>query len=169
MNEVEASYDVQFDDKEKKYSSHAFGAQFAEVHVDRDFGEVRVTRFTGVFDIGRVMNMKTARSQMAGGIVMGIGMALMEDTVIDKNFGRIVTQNLADYHVPVHADVPLMDIVLLENFDPHASPIGAKGAGEIGIVGAAAAVANAVYHATGIRVRELPITPDKLLNMGGAA
>jgi xanthine dehydrogenase YagR molybdenum-binding subunit len=168
VKEVEGSYDTQFDDKNKKYSSHAFGAHFAEVRVDPDFGEVRVSRFAGVFDIGRVMNMKTATSQMAGGIVMGIGMALMEETILDPNFGRIVNADLAEYHVPVNADVPAIDVRLLDNFDEHASPIGAKGAGEIGIVGAAAAVANAVYHATGIRVRNLPITPDKLLGIGGA-
>jgi len=168
LQEIEASYDTQFDDKNKTHSSHAFGAQFAEVRVDPDFGEVRVTRFTGVFDIGRVMNMKTARSQMMGGIVMGIGMALMEATIMDANIGRIVNHDFAEYHVPVNADIPDIDVQLLDNFDAHASPIGAKGAGEIGIVGAAAAVANAVYHATGVRVRDLPITPDKLLGWGGA-
>jgi xanthine dehydrogenase YagR molybdenum-binding subunit len=164
--EVEGSYDTQFDDKNKKFSSHSFGAQFAEVRVDRDFGEVRVTRLAGVYDIGRVMNRKTGESQMRGGIIMGLGMALMEETVIDPNFGIFVNRDLAEYHVPVHADVPPIDVVLLDNFDEHASPIGAKGAGEIGIVGAAAAVANAVYHATGVRVRELPITPDKLIGKG---
>jgi xanthine dehydrogenase YagR molybdenum-binding subunit len=166
MKEVEGSYDTQFNDKEKKFSSHSFGAHFAEVRVDRDFGEVRVARYTGVFDIGRVMNMKTGESQMRGGIIMGIGMALMEETVQDPNSGVIVNRDLAEYHVPVHADVPPIDVVLLENFDEHASPIGAKGGGEIGIVGAAAAIANAVYHATGVRVRELPITPDKLIGKG---
>ncbi|HYX40429.1 MAG TPA: molybdopterin cofactor-binding domain-containing protein, partial [Pyrinomonadaceae bacterium] len=166
MREVEGSYDTEFNDKEKKFSSHAFGAHFAEVRVDPDFGEVRVTRYNAVFDIGRVMNMKTGRSQMQGGIIMGIGMALMEATVLDTNLGLIVNRDLAEYHVPVNSDVPTIDVVLLENFDEHASPIGAKGAGEIGIVGAAAAVANAVYHATGVRVRELPITPDKLIGKG---
>ncbi len=166
VKEVEGSYDTQFNDKEKKFSSHAFGAHFAEVRVDPDFGEVRLARFTGVFDVGRVMNMKTGRSQMQGGIIMGIGMALMEETVLDENRGIIVNRDLAEYHVPVNADVPPIDVVLLENFDEHASPIGAKGAGEIGIVGAAAAVANAVYHATGVRVRDLPITPDKLIGKG---
>ncbi len=161
--EVEASFDMQFNDREKTHSSHSFGAHFAEVRVDPDFGEVRVTRFTGVFDIGRAMNMKTAKSQMIGGIVMGIGMALMEATVMDTNFGRFVNQDLAEYHVPVNADIPAIDVHLLDSFDSHASPIGAKGAGEIGIVGVAAAIANAVYHATGVRVRELPITPDKLI------
>ncbi len=161
--EVEAGFDMQFNDREKTHSSHSFGAHFAEVRVDPDFGEVRVTRFTGVFDIGRAMNMTTAKSQMIGGIVMGVGMALMEATVMDTNFGRFVNQDLAEYHVPVNADIPAIDVHLLDSFDSHASPIGAKGAGEIGIVGVAAAIANAVYHATGVRVRELPITPDKLI------
>ncbi|HEV7843026.1 MAG TPA: xanthine dehydrogenase family protein molybdopterin-binding subunit, partial [Pyrinomonadaceae bacterium] len=169
MKEIEGNFDMQFNDKQKTHSSHSFGAQFAEVRVDPDFGEVRVTRFAGVFDIGRVMNMKLAESQMRGGIVMGIGMALMEETVLDKNLGRIVNRDLAEYHVPVNADVPPIDVVLLENFDEYASPIGAKGAGEIGIVGAAAAIANAVYHATGVRVRDLPITPDKLMGKGALA
>jgi xanthine dehydrogenase YagR molybdenum-binding subunit len=168
VKEVEGTYDTEFNDKNKTHSSHAFGAHFAEVRVDPDFGEVRVTRFAGVFDIGRVMNLKTATSQMAGGIVMGIGMALMEETVYDPNLGRVINADLGEYHVPVNADIPAIDVRLLDNFDEHASPIGAKGAGEIGIVGAAAAVANAVYHATGIRVRNLPITPDKLLGTGGA-
>lgn len=169
MKEIKASFDMQFNDKGKTHSSYSFGAHFAEVRVDSDFGEVRVTRFTGVFDIGRAMNMKTAKSQMIGGIVMGLGMALMEATVMDANFGRFVNQDLAEYHVPVNADVPAIDIHLLDSFDSHASPIGAKGAGEIGIVGVAAAIANAVYHATGVRVRELPITPDKLIaNMSRA-
>jgi xanthine dehydrogenase YagR molybdenum-binding subunit len=166
MKEAEGNFDMQFNDRKKTHSSHSFGAHFAEVRVDLDFGEVRVTRFAGVFDIGRAMNMKLAQSQMRGGIVMGIGMALMEETVLDKNFGRIVNRDLAEYHVPVNADVPPIDIVLLDNFDEYASPIGAKGAGEIGIVGAAAAIANAIYHATGVRVRDLPITPDKLMGKG---
>ncbi len=169
MKEIEGNFDMQFNDKQKTHSSHSFGAHFAEVRVDPDFGEVRITRFGGVFDIGRVMNMKLAQSQMQGGIVMGIGMALMEETVLDKNTGRIVNRDLAEYHVPVNADVPPIDVVLLESFDEHASPIGAKGAGEIGIVGAAAAIANAVYHATGVRVRDLPITPDKLMGKGALA
>jgi xanthine dehydrogenase YagR molybdenum-binding subunit len=169
MKEIEGSFDMQFNDKPKTHSSHSFGAHFAEVRVDPDFGEVRVTRFGGVFDIGRVMNMKLAESQMRGGVVMGIGMALMEETVLDKNMGLIVNRDLAEYHVPVNADVPPIDVVLLENFDEHASPIGAKGAGEIGIVGVAAAIANAIYHATGVRVRDLPITPDKLMGKGALA
>ncbi|MGI2908858.1 xanthine dehydrogenase family protein molybdopterin-binding subunit [Tolypothrix sp. VBCCA 56010] len=160
---VEANYDVQFDEENKKYSMHSFGAQFAEVRVDRDLGEVRVKRFVGAFGTGRVLNLKTARSQMMGGITMGLGMALFEETVTDHKFGRIVNPNLGEYHVPVNADVPAIEVYFVEEKDPHVNALGAKGIGEIGITGVAAAVANAVYHATGKRIRDLPITPDKLL------
>lgn len=162
LDEVEGTHDATWKEEEK-FSSHSFGAMFAEVRVDPDFGEVRVSRYTGVFGVGRAMNIKTTRSQLIGGIVMGIGMGLMEETVYDPNFARVVNHDLAEYHVPVNADIPDIDVVVVDEFDPHASPIGAKGVGEIGIVGTAAAIANAVYHATGVRVRELPITPDKLL------
>jgi len=124
---------------------------------------VRVTRFTGAYGVGRVLNLKTARSQMIGGIVMGIGMALLEETITDTLTGRIVNPNLAEYHVPVSADIPAIEAYFVEENDPHVNPIGAKGVGEIGITGVAAAVANAIYHATGKRIRDLPITPDKLL------
>jgi xanthine dehydrogenase YagR molybdenum-binding subunit len=160
---VEANFDAKFEEENKKHSMHSFGAQFAEVRVDPDFGQVRVTRFVGAFGAGRIMNMKTARSQIIGGIVMGIGMALLEETVTDPRFGRIVNPNLGEYHVPVNADVPAIEAYFVEETDPHVNAIGAKGVGEIGITGVAAAVANAVYHATGKRIRDLPITPDKLL------
>ncbi len=163
LNLVEANFDVQFDEQNKKYSMHSFGAQFAEVRVDQDLGEVRVRRFVGAFGTGRVLNMKTARSQMIGGITMGLGMALFEETVTDHKFGRIINSNLGEYHVPVNADVPAIEAYFVEEEDPHVNAIGAKGIGEIGITGVAAAVANAVYHATGKRIRDLPITPDKLL------
>jgi xanthine dehydrogenase YagR molybdenum-binding subunit len=146
------------------FAMHAYGAHFSEVHVDPLSGEVRVARWVGAFDIGRVLNAKTARSQLIGGIIFGIGMALMEHTVADPRVGRILTPNLSGYLVPVHADVPDLDVQFVDAPDEHANPLGVKGAGELGIVGAAAAVANAVYHATGIRVRDLPITPDKLLS-----
>ncbi|MBW4571733.1 MAG: xanthine dehydrogenase family protein molybdopterin-binding subunit [Tolypothrix carrinoi HA7290-LM1] len=163
LKQVEANFDVKFDEENKKYSMHSFGAQFAEVRVDQDLGEVRVKRFVGAFGTGRVLNLKTARSQMIGGITMGLGMALFEETVTDHQFGRIVNPNLGEYHVPVNADVPAIEAYFVEEKDPHVNALGAKGIGEIGITGVAAAVANAVYHATGKRIRDLPITPDKLL------
>jgi xanthine dehydrogenase YagR molybdenum-binding subunit len=113
--------------------------------------------------VGRVINPKTTRSQIIGGVVWGVGMALLEETLIDPRTGRYVNADLAEYHVPVNADVGVIDATLVDEDDPHVSPIGAKGAGEIGITGVAASIANAVYHATGVRVRELPITLDKLL------
>ncbi len=145
-----------------KYSMGSYGAQFCEVRVNRVSGEVRVTRWVGAFDTGRIINPKLAHSQFAGGIVMGIGMALTEETFFDERSGRIVNPSLADYHVPVHADVPNIETCYLDIPDPH-TPMGAHGIGEIGITGVAAAIANAVYHATGRRIRELPITLDKLL------
>lgn len=162
LKQVEALYDHKFDEQ-TQFSMHSFGAQFAEVRVDPDLGEVRLHRFVGVFGTGRILNQKTARSQLLGGITMGIGMALLEETVTDHNFGRIVNNNLGEYHVPVHADIPAIEAYFVDETDSHVSTIGAKGVGEIGITGVAAAVANAVYHATGKRIRDLPITPDKLL------
>ncbi len=146
-----------------RYAAYAFGAQFAEVLVDTDLGRVRVKRMVGVFDIGRVLNAKTARSQLMGGMVWGIGMALHERTEIDERLGRVVNGNLAEYHVPVQADVPEIDVSWIGTPDERANPLGAKGIGELGITGVAAAIANAVFHATGRRVRELPITLDRLL------
>lgn len=148
---------------EEPFSWHSFGAQFAEVRVDPDLGEVRVSRFVSVQDIGRVLNHKTARSQIQGGVVWGLGMALMEHTVFDRRNARIVTRNLADYLVPVNPDVPDIEVIFIDEPDPHFNALGARGIGEIGITGVAAALANAVYHATGKRVRDLPITPDLLI------
>jgi xanthine dehydrogenase YagR molybdenum-binding subunit len=130
--------------------------------VDPDTAEVRVSRWLGVFDIGTVINARTAASQLRGGIVMGIGMALSEQTLIDHRTGRIMNPSLAEYHVPVHADIPRIDVYYLNEPDP-TMPLGLLGLGELGITGAAAAVANAVRHATGKRVLDLPITLDKLL------
>ena len=146
----------------RRYVKAACGAQFCEVRVDQDTGEVRVTRWLGVFDIGTVVNAKTAASQLRGGIVMGIGAALGEHTLVDQRTGRIVNANLSEYHVPVHADIPRIDVDCLNEPDP-TMPLGVLGAGEVGIVGVAAAIANAVHHATGRRVYDLPITLDKLL------
>jgi xanthine dehydrogenase YagR molybdenum-binding subunit len=148
---------------DRKYSFHSFGAQFVEVWVDEDLGTIRVKRLVSVHDVGRVMNEKTARSQIVGGAIFGIGQALMEETLYDRRWANPVTRTLADYHIPVHLDVPEIDVYFIGKPDPHISPIGARGAGEIGIVGVAAAVANAVFNATGKRLRDLPLTPDKLL------
>ena len=161
--EVGARYDAQENPARKDRSLHAFGAQFAEVRVDPDTWEVRVSRFVGAFAAGKILNAKTARSQLVGGIVWGIGMALLERTERDRRTGRVVTRDLADYHVPVNLDVPPIDVITVDEDDPYVNEIGAKGIGEIGTTGAAAAIANAVYHATGTRVRDLPITVDKLL------
>jgi xanthine dehydrogenase YagR molybdenum-binding subunit len=144
-------------------SRHAFGAQFVEVRVDVDTGEVRVPRMLGVFAAGRIINPQTARSQLVGGMTMGLGMALLEESVLDPRFGDYVNHDLAAYHIPSCADVQELEAVCIDEDDPQVNPLGAKGIGEIGIVGTAAAVANAVHHATGIRVRALPISPDKLL------
>jgi xanthine dehydrogenase YagR molybdenum-binding subunit len=142
---------------------NAFGAQFVEVRVDPDFGLVRVNRALGVFEIGTVINPKTARSQAIGGMVFGIGMALLERTAIHPTLGKVVSPNLAGYALPVHADVPAIEAFFVDAQDPYVNSLGAKGVGEIGITGVAAAIANAVYHATGKRVRNLPITPEALL------
>src|SRR5258708_276244 len=147
----------------QQFSMHAFGAQFAEVRVDADTGEVRVPRLLGVFAIGRVINPKTARSQLLGGMTMGLSMALHEVSVLDSRFGDYVNHDLAEYHIATNADVGTIDVTWIDEEDLHVNPLGVKGIGELGIVGTAAAIANAVYHATGIRVRDLPITLDKLL------
>jgi xanthine dehydrogenase YagR molybdenum-binding subunit len=149
--------------EQKQFSFNSFGAQFCEVKIDPQLPRVRVTRFVSVIDNGRVLNFKTCRSQVLGGVVMGLGMALMEHTVYDPRTGRPVTDNLADYAVPVNADVASIEPYFIDRPDPHINALGCRGVGEIGITGVAAAVANAVFHATGKRVRDLPITPDKLL------
>lgn len=146
-----------------KSAFQSFGAHFCEVKIDPDFPRVQVTRVVSAMDCGRVMNPKTARSQILGGVVMGIGMALMEETVIDPATGIPATRNLADYHVPVNADIPDIDVHFVGEPDFEFNPMGARGMGEIGITGIAAAIANAVHHATGIRVRRLPITLDKVI------
>jgi xanthine dehydrogenase YagR molybdenum-binding subunit len=145
------------------YSRHSFGAVFAEVNVDPQLGIVRVPRIVAVYDVGKVLNEKTARSQFIGGIVWGISLALQEDTYVDERTGRVANANLADYRVPVNADIGEIDVSAIDIPDPKLDPLGARGIGEIGITGTGAAVANAIFHATGKRVRDLPITPDKLL------
>jgi xanthine dehydrogenase YagR molybdenum-binding subunit len=142
---------------------HSFGAVFVEVAVDADLGMTRVRRVVAVFDVGRIVNRQMARSQFIGGIVWGISLALYEDTGVDWRYGRITNANLADYHVPVNADIPEIDVEALDIPDYQLDSLGARGIGEIGITGTGAAVCNAIFHATGKRIRELPITPDKLL------
>ena len=150
-------------EQQKKYSQQSYGAQFAEVGVDRDTGEVRLRRMLGVFTAGRILNAKTARSQAIGGMIFGLGAALHEDLVMDGRSGAFVNNNLAEYHVPVNADVPMIDAVFLPELDQESNPLKSKGIGELGICGAGAAVANAVYNATGVRIRDYPLTLDKVL------
>lgn len=145
------------------YSFHSFGAHFCEVAVNRWTGETRVRRMTTVIDGGTVVNEKTARSQIIGGVIFGIGHALLEDVTVEPNTGRLANTNLADYLVPTNTDVPPIDVHLLDYPDTAFNPLGVRGIGEIGTVGVAAAVGNAVHHATGTRIRDLPITLDKLI------
>jgi xanthine dehydrogenase YagR molybdenum-binding subunit len=161
---VEALADVKPGDESQRFSMHSFGAVFVEVAVDPDLGETRVRRIVGAYGAGRIVNPKTTRSQCIGGMIGGIGMALMEHSVVDVRNGRVANANFAEYAVPVHADAPpIMDVIFVEEHDPHVNPLGVKGVGEIAMVGIAPAIANAVFHATGKRIRELPITPDRLL------
>ena len=150
-------------DADSRFARHAFGAHFAEVSVDRVTGEVRVRRLLGVYAAGRILNARTARSQFIGGMTMGLGMALTEGSTMDAAFGDFTEADLAAYHVPAHADVPAVEAHWIDEEDPHLNPMGSKGIGEIGIVGTAAAIGNAVHHATGVRYRELPLTPDRVL------
>jgi xanthine dehydrogenase YagR molybdenum-binding subunit len=146
----------------RTYSQHAFGAHFAEVGVDLDTGETRLRRMLGVFAAGRILNPKTARSQMIGGMIWGVGAALMEETLLDPRHGHFVNHDLAEYHMPVHADIPAVEVLFLPEEDDKGNPLGAKGIGELGNCGSGAAVANAVFNATGVRVRDFPITLDKI-------
>jgi xanthine dehydrogenase YagR molybdenum-binding subunit len=145
-----------------KYARNTHSAIFAEVKVDEQLGIIRVARIVNAVAAGRILNTKTARNQIMGGVVWGIGMALHEETLVDHNFGRIVNANFAEYHVPVNADVHDVEVIFVDEPDDIINPLGIKGVGEIGIVGTAAAIANAIHHATGKRVRDLPVTLDKL-------
>jgi xanthine dehydrogenase YagR molybdenum-binding subunit len=145
-----------------KHAHNTHSALFAEVKVDEQLGVIRVTRIVSAVAAGRILNTKTAHSQVMGGVVWGIGVALHEETLIDHKFGRIMNANIAEYHVPVNADVHDIKVIFVEEQDNIVNPLGIKGLGEIGLVGVAAAIANAIYHATGKRVRDLPITLDKL-------
>ncbi|MBT9392902.1 xanthine dehydrogenase family protein molybdopterin-binding subunit [Hymenobacter sp. NST-14] len=149
--------------KQSQYSLHSHNVVFVEVKVDEDLGTVHVTRVVNAIAAGRILNQKTARSQVLGSVVWGIGMALMEETVIDHKFGRYMNHNFAEYHVPVNADIRDIDVIFVDEEDDIVNPLGVKGIGEVGMLGVTAAVANAIYHATGKRVRDLPITIDKLL------
>lgn len=161
---LEAEDSIDFGDLDKKYQQSTFGAHFVEVGVDAATGEIRVRRMLAVCAAGRILNPKSARSQVIGAMTMGVGGALMEELALDKRHGFFVNHDLAGYEVPVHADIPHQDVVFLDETDPVSSPMKAKGVGELGMCGVAAAVANAVYNATGVRVRDYPITLDKLLD-----
>jgi xanthine dehydrogenase YagR molybdenum-binding subunit len=150
----------------ERYTMAAFGAQFVAVEVDPDTAEIRVPRALGVFAAGRIVNPRTARSQFLGGMTMGLSTALLEQSVMDPTTGHYVNHDLAEYHIATCADIRDLEVDWIDEEDPHVNAMGSKGIGEIGIVGTAAAVANAVHNATGIRIRDLPITPDKLLRAG---
>jgi xanthine dehydrogenase YagR molybdenum-binding subunit len=162
-DEIAAEYKAEKRPERDGYSCHSFGADFVEVRVDEELGRVRVARMVGAFAAGKFLNPKLARSQLMGGMVWAIGFALEEHTVRDRRTARVVTRDLVDYHVPVAADVPAIDVILIDELDPHVDDVGAKGIGELGLTGSSAAIANAVYHATGKRIRDLPITVEKLL------
>jgi xanthine dehydrogenase YagR molybdenum-binding subunit len=149
--------------KQSSHSMHSHNAVFVEVKVDEDLGTVHVTRVVNAVAAGRILNPKTARSQILGSVVWGISMALMEETIMDHKFGRYMNHNLSEYHIPVHADIHDIQVLFVEEEDDIVNPLGVKGVGEVGLLGVAAAIANAIFHATGKRVRNLPIYLDKLL------
>ncbi|HTE38575.1 MAG TPA: molybdopterin cofactor-binding domain-containing protein, partial [Reyranella sp.] len=155
---------MEYGDLAKKYQQSTFGAHFVEVGVDAATAEIRIRRMLAVCAAGRILNPKSARSQVIGAMTMGVGAALMEELAIDKRLGFFVNHDFAGYEVPVHADIPHQEVIFLSEADPMSSPMKAKGVGELGICGVAAAVANAIYNATGMRVRSYPITLDKLLD-----
>jgi xanthine dehydrogenase YagR molybdenum-binding subunit len=155
---------IEFGDFQKKYATSSFGSHFVEVAVNAATGEVRLRRMLAVVAAGRIINPKSARSQMIGAMTMGAGAALMEDLIVDKRRGFFVNHDLAGYEVPVHGDIPHQEVIFLDEVDPISSPMKAKGVGELGICGVGAAISNAIYNATGIRVRDYPITLDKLID-----
>ena len=160
---LEAEGSIEPGEMDKKFSQQSFGAHFAEVGVDMDSGEIRVRRMLGVFAAGRILNLKTATSQALGGMIWGIGSALHEEAVVDPRFGYFVNHDLAEYHVPTHADIPHIEAVFLPEVDDKTNPLKIKGVGELGISGAGAAVANAVFNACGVRIRDYPLTLDKVI------
>src|SRR5688572_26291463 len=161
IDRIESEKTAKFKD-DNKHARNTHSAIFAEVKVDEELGVIRVTRVVNAVAAGRILNTRTASSQIMGGVVRGIGMALHEETLVDHRFGRVMNANIAEYHVPVHADVHDIKVIFVDEPDALINPLGIKGVGEIGLVGVAAAIAEAVYHATGKRVRDLPITLDKL-------
>jgi xanthine dehydrogenase YagR molybdenum-binding subunit len=164
QSELVAEDAIEYGDLDKKFQQATFGAHFVEVGVDFYTGVTRVRRMLAVCAAGRILNPKSARSQVIGAMTMGVGAALMEDLVVDKRVGFFVNHDLAGYEVPVHADIPHQEVIFLDETDPISSPMKAKGVGELGLCGVGAAVANAIYNATGIRVRDYPITLDKLID-----
>jgi xanthine dehydrogenase YagR molybdenum-binding subunit len=163
QGELVAEDSIEFGDLSKKFQQSTFGSHFVEVGVDAATGEIRVRRMLAVCAAGRILNPKSARSQVIGAMTMGVGAALMEELFVDKRLGYFVNHDLAGYEVPVHADIPHQEVVFLDETDPTSSPMKAKGIGELGLCGVAAAIANAVYNATGVRVRDYPVTWDKLI------
>ena len=162
-SELVAEDAIQYGNLAKTHQQSTFGAHFVEVGVDRFTGVTRVRRMLAVCAAGRILNPKSARSQVIGAMTMGVGGALMEELAVDTRFGLFVNHDLAQYHIATHADVHAIDATWIEEADDKVNPMGTKGIGEIGIVGTAAAITNAVHHATGVRIRDLPVTPDKLL------
>jgi xanthine dehydrogenase YagR molybdenum-binding subunit len=162
--EIVAEDSIEFGDLDKRFQQSTFGAHFFEVGVDIHTAEIRVRRMLAVCAAGRILNPKTARSQVIGAMTMGVGAALMEELAVDTRAGFFVNHDLAGYELPVHADIPHQEVIFLDETDPLSSPMKAKGVGELGICGVAAAVANAIYNATGVRVRDYPMTLDKLLD-----
>jgi xanthine dehydrogenase YagR molybdenum-binding subunit len=160
---LSAEDSIEFGDLTKTYAQATFGAHFVEVGVDSATGEIRVRRMSGAFAAGRILNPKSARSQVIGAMTMGVGAALMEDAIVDTRFGYFVNHDLAEYHVPAHADIPMQDVFFMDELDEKSSPMKAKGIGELGLCGVGAAIANAVYNACGVRVREYPLTLDKVI------
>ncbi|HXH15743.1 MAG TPA: aldehyde oxidoreductase molybdenum-binding subunit PaoC [Sphingomonas sp.] len=160
---LSAEDSIEFGDLTKTYAQATFGAHFVEVGVDAATGEIRVRRMSGAFAAGRILNPKSARSQVIGAMTMGVGAALMEDAIVDTRFGYFVNHDLAEYHVPAHADIPMQDVFFMDEVDTKSSPMKAKGIGELGLCGVGAAIANAVYNACGVRVREYPLTLDKVI------
>jgi xanthine dehydrogenase YagR molybdenum-binding subunit len=163
LDKVEVTTTSKSNPEMGKYAGYAWSVHFIKVLVNPLTGVVKINKAVSVADCGHVVSHKTARSQIIGGTIMGIGMALTEEVVIDHRYGRLVNNNFADYHVPVQADIPQCEALFVNKPDPYLNPMGAKGMAEIATVGVAAAVANAVYNATGKRVREMPVTPDKLV------